>query len=99
VAASVPLELAAIAKRYRADRPPVLEGVSLTLHAGEYVAIMGDSGVGKSTLLNLIAGLDHPDEGRIEFDGADISALGDDDATLFRRRHIGFVFQAFHSAV
>jgi len=97
VTAPIPLlRLAAIAKRYRADRPPVLEGVSLTLNAGEYIAIMGDSGVGKSTLLNLIAGLDRPDAGRIEFDGADISALGDDEATLFRRRHIGFVFQAFH---
>lgn len=74
----------------------MLEGVSLTLRAGRYIAIMGDSGVGKSTLLNLIAGLERPDSGRIALDGIDVTALDDDAATLLRRRHIGFVFQAFH---
>ncbi len=57
---------------------------------------MGESGVGKSTLLNLLAGLDRPDSGRIEFDGVDIAALDDDAVTLLRRRQMGFVFQAFH---
>jgi putative ABC transport system ATP-binding protein len=85
-----------LVKRYGAGRSPVLEGVSLELAAGEYIAIMGESGVGKSTLLNLIAGLDKPDSGRVEFDGVDIGSLSDDDATLLRRRRMGFVFQAFH---
>jgi putative ABC transport system ATP-binding protein len=97
VADSVPLlQFDALVKRYRGDRPPVLDGVTLTLRAGDYIAIMGESGVGKSTLLNLLAGLDRADAGRIAYDGVDFGALDDDAATLFRRRHIGFVFQAFH---
>jgi putative ABC transport system ATP-binding protein len=90
------LEAKGLVRRFRADRPPVLDGVSLTLHAGEYIAVMGDSGVGKSTLLNLIAGLERPDAGTVHVDGTEVSALDDDGATLLRRRHIGFVFQAFH---
>jgi putative ABC transport system ATP-binding protein len=74
----------------------ILDDLSFTLRAGEYVAIMGESGSGKSTLLNLIAGLDVPDQGRIEFAGADIAALSDDERTLLRRTQMGFVFQAFH---
>jgi putative ABC transport system ATP-binding protein len=82
------LELEGLSKRYRADRPPIFENLSLRLAAGEYLAIMGESGVGKSTLLNLLAGLDRPDAGRV--------LLDDDAATLLRRRAVGFVFQAFH---
>ena len=63
---------------------------------GEYLAIMGESGVGKSTLLNLIAGLDLPDAGSIIVDGVEMTALDDARRTLLRRSHIGFVFQAFH---
>src|SRR5688572_18330113 len=74
----------------------VLAGVSLELAAGEYVAIMGESGIGKSTLLNLIAGLDRPDQGSVTLDGVELTALDDDARTVLRRRHIGFVFQAFH---
>src|SRR5512134_1209710 len=74
----------------------VLRGVGLDLAPGEYVAIMGESGVGKSTLLNLIAGLDTPDAGLIELDGTDLTALDDTARTLLRRRAMGFVFQAFH---
>jgi len=97
VAGSTPLlEFEGLVKRFRADRPPVLDGVGLALAAGDYVAIMGESGVGKSTLLNLLAGLDRPDAGRIAYDGVDFLALDDDAATRFRRQHIGFVFQAFH---
>jgi putative ABC transport system ATP-binding protein len=90
------LTVDALLKRYRADRPPILDGISFALREGEYLAIMGESGVGKSTLLNLLAGLDRPDSGRIVFDGVDIGSLSDDDATLLRRRSMGFVFQAFH---
>jgi len=74
----------------------VLAGVSLELAVGEYVAIMGESGIGKSTLLNLVAGLDRPDTGQVVFEGNHLAALDDDALTLVRRRHMGFVFQAFH---
>ena len=74
----------------------MLRNVSLDLAAGDYVAVTGESGVGKSTLLNLIAGLEQPDSGQVLFDEADLCALDDDALTLVRRRHMGFVFQAFH---
>jgi putative ABC transport system ATP-binding protein len=90
------LRLDAVRKRYRADRPAVLDGVDLEVAAGEYVAIMGESGVGKSTLLHLIAGLDRPDSGHAWLDGVDLGTLDDDARTLLRRRSVGFVFQAFH---
>ncbi len=96
MAERVVLRLEALAKRYRADRPAILEGIDLELRAGEYLAIMGESGVGKSTLLNLLAGLDRPDAGRVLLEGADLAALDDDGRTLLRRRAVGFVFQAFH---
>ena len=79
-----------------AEGRKVLTGLSYTLEAGEYVAIMGESGVGKSTLLNLIAGLDAPDSGEILINGVAISSLDDDAATQLRREQFGFVFQAFH---
>jgi putative ABC transport system ATP-binding protein len=74
----------------------VLRNVSFDLAAGDYVAVTGESGVGKSTLLNLIAGLEQPDSGQVLFDESDLCALDDDALTLIRRRHMGFVFQAFH---
>src|SRR6266404_5974695 len=89
------LELRKISKSY-ANRRRVLTDLSHRLVAGEYVAIMGESGVGKSTLLNLIAGLDTPDSGEIVIDGVAMSALDDDAATLLRRARMGFIFQAFH---
>ena len=79
-----------------ADRRHVIDRLDFSLNDGEYVAIMGESGIGKSTLLNLIAGLDMPDSGTIEIDGTVISTLDDRARTLVRRRAIGFVFQAFH---
>ena len=74
----------------------VLRNISLRLQAGEYVAIVGESGVGKSTLLNLIAGLDRPDDGRLALDGVDYAQLDEDALTRLRRDKLGFVFQAFH---
>ena len=74
----------------------VLREISLDLNAGEYVAIVGESGVGKSTLLNLVAGLDRPDSGRLVLDGVDYAQLDDDALTRLRRDLLGFVFQAFH---
>ena len=78
--------------------PPrrVFSGVDLDLAAGDYVAVMGESDIGKSTLLNLIAGLDHPESGTIEIGGTAIGSLDDDALTRLRRAKVGFVFQAFH---
>ena len=85
-----------LVRRFTPERPPVLDGLSFSLQAGEYVAIMGESGVGKSTLLNLIAGLDRPEAGSIRLDGRELTRLDDEALTLERRRSMGFVFQAFH---
>ncbi|MDH4166719.1 MAG: ABC transporter ATP-binding protein [Gammaproteobacteria bacterium] len=74
----------------------VLDGVSLAVAPGEYVAIVGESGVGKSTLLNLIAGLDVPDGGELLLEGRDLARLGEEARTHVRRTRMGFVFQAFH---
>jgi len=74
----------------------VLQDISFELAAGDYIAVMGESGIGKSTLLNIIAGLDRPDSGQVLVDGVELSALGDDEATRVRRENMGFVFQAFH---
>jgi putative ABC transport system ATP-binding protein len=68
----------------------------LTVQRGEYVAIVGESGVGKSTLLNLVAGLDVPDSGEVRLETTDLAQLDDDARTLVRRARMGFVFQAFH---
>jgi putative ABC transport system ATP-binding protein len=88
------LQLSHLSKHYGAS--PVFTDVSLTVAPGEFVAIMGESGVGKSTLLNCMAGLDHWDSGSVYLDGVDIGALDGDARARLRREKIGFVFQAFH---
>ena len=88
------LELRKVAKSYGDRR--VLEDVSLTVRRGEYVAIVGESGVGKSTLLNLIAGLDVPDAGELLLESTDLARLDERARTALRRARMGFVFQAFH---
>jgi putative ABC transport system ATP-binding protein len=88
------LSLQGLAKEY--DGTPVFAGVDLEVAAGEFVAIVGESGVGKSTLLNCIAGLDTLAAGRVCIDGAEMSALPEPRQARLRRRALGFVFQAFH---
>jgi putative ABC transport system ATP-binding protein len=88
------LKLVSVVKRLGGRT--VLNDVSLELAAGEYVAVVGDSGIGKSTLLNVIAGLEPLDAGKIFFRGRELSGLDDDALALMRRDSFGFVFQAFH---
>jgi putative ABC transport system ATP-binding protein len=83
-----------LAKHY--GEVPVFTGVSLDVAPGEFVAIVGESGVGKSTLLNCMAGLDIWDEGSVVLGGQDLAQLNDDQRALLRREKVGFVFQAFH---
>jgi len=78
------------------DTVPVFAQVDLDVAPGEFVAIVGESGVGKSTLLNCLAGLDAPSAGSVQVLGTDLSALAEGPQAHFRRRHLGFVFQAFH---
>lgn len=88
------LELADVRKSFGTRQ--LFSGVSLSLSAGDYIAVLGDSGAGKSTFLNVIAGLEPVDGGSIRFKGRELTTLGDDELTLLRRDEFGFVFQAFH---
>lgn len=86
-------------KKYYGKEPNVvraLDGVSLEIEDGEFVAVVGTSGSGKSTLLNMIGGLDVPSEGKVIIAGKDLSGMDDDRLTIFRRRRIGFVFQNYN---
>ena len=88
------LQIQNLAKRY--PDSTVFQNVSLSVAPGEFVAIVGESGVGKSTLLNCMAGLDSWDEGSVRLKNIDLGSLPDDERALLRRQHVGFVFQAFH---
>jgi putative ABC transport system ATP-binding protein len=88
------LEIASLAKRY--GEAAVFANVRLVVHAGEFVAVLGESGVGKSTLLNCIAGLDRIDAGSVRIDKVDVATLAEPAQAAFRRDQLGFVFQAFH---
>jgi len=93
--ARVPLlQLRSLAKSF-ADTA-VFSGVCLDIDRGEFVALVGESGVGKSTLLNCIAGLESPDAGSVSLDGVDVPALDESARARLRRERLGFVFQAFH---
>ena len=92
------LEVRSISKTYGSGETAVraLKKVSFSVPKGEYVAIVGESGSGKSTLLNMIGALDNPTSGKVLIDGKDIFAMKESKLTVFRRRNIGFIFQAFN---
>lgn len=93
-AAPAVLQVTNLAKHYGST--PVFANVGFAVQPGEFVAIVGDSGVGKSTLLNCLAGLDRWDSGRIVHGSTDLGLLDETACALWRRAHVGFVFQAFH---
>ncbi len=92
------LEVRSISKTYGSGETSVraLKKVNFSVQKGEYVAIVGESGSGKSTLLNMIGALDNPTSGKVLIDGKDIFAMKESKLTVFRRRNIGFIFQAFN---
>src|SRR5262245_65675634 len=90
------IQLRGVTKRYADVGPPALDGIDLAIEPGAITAIMGPSGGGKSTLLNLVGGLDRPPRGEGVVDGVRVDRLGEAAAARFRRAKVGFVFQFFH---
>jgi putative ABC transport system ATP-binding protein len=92
------IEARGLVRRYAADGSPVraVDGVDLEVEAGEAVSVMGPSGCGKSTLLHLLGGLERPDAGELHLGGERVDGLSETQWAVFRRRNVGFVFQAFH---
>jgi putative ABC transport system ATP-binding protein len=92
------IEAKGLVRRYPADGSPIraVDGVDLVVEEGEAVSVMGPSGCGKSTLLHLLGGLERPDEGELRLGGARVDGLSETRWAVFRRRNVGFVFQAFH---
>lgn len=97
-ALSAILQVSGVSKRFGSgsDAVQALSGIDLEMSAGDFVAIMGASGSGKSTLLHAIGGLDIPDSGSIRIEGLDLTGMSDRERTLFRRRRLGIVFQAYN---
>lgn len=95
---SAVVKIEEVVKHYHLDDETIraVDGVSATIQRGEFLAVMGHSGSGKTTLMHLVGGLDLPDSGRIVVDGNEINAMSDTERTLFRRRRLGVVFQAFN---
>jgi len=90
------ISISGLRKRYPGSEMDVLKGVDLEIAAGEFVSLVGRSGCGKSTLLNIVGGLDSGFDGAVTVAGLDLGSLGDRDLARYRRRTVGFVFQAYH---
>lgn len=92
------ITLKSVSKVYSQGKTPIpaLSNINLTINRGEFIAVMGASGSGKSTLLHVIAGLTNPTSGEVSLFGKDIHAMSDNQLTLFRREHVGFIFQTFN---
>ncbi|MCB0720278.1 MAG: ABC transporter ATP-binding protein [Bacteroidetes bacterium] len=92
------IKLVDVRKEFREGsvRREVLKGVALSVKEGEFVVLVGRSGAGKSTLLNVICGIDSPSSGEVVIKGVPLSSMSERERTLFRRRHVGFVFQSFN---
>src|SRR5436190_23690306 len=95
---AVLIELKDVRKKYKRDaiEIPVLDGVSMSVSEGDFLALMGPSGSGKSTLLNLLAGIDQPTSGSITIGGTTISGLSERGLAAWRARHVGFIFQLYN---
>lgn len=87
------IEVENVVKSYGSgeSRSQVLQGISLEIEAGDFVVILGASGSGKSTFLNVISGLERPDSGKVYYDASDITALSDSELTAFRKENVGFI--------
>lgn len=90
------IEVQNITKSYGKSRFQVLHGISLRIKDGDFVVILGASGSGKSTLLNVISGLERPDNGKVFYDGIDITAFSENELTAFRKENVGFIFQQYY---